>query len=235
MRLSVLLSVAALTGFAAPAFAESRSFELPSFDAVSVSAGLVATIDVGSAQSVSAEAPSASTLDRLDVRVEGGRLQLGISGNWMEWLFNLGHNRPIVVHVTVPALKAASASSGADMDVRGASGEAISIEASSGAAITATGISANSVSIDVSSGANAKLAGRCSSATVNSSSGARLNATELICDDVTANVSVGGSGQVHAAKAVIANTSTGGSLSVSGNPGVRTINSSTGGTVSFGG
>lgn len=158
MKLTPLLALAALAlGLATgPARAEERVYDMPTFERVEVTAGVSAIVEAGPAQAIRADAPNAATLDRLTVDVRGGTLRLGIEGNLVTWLFNLGQRRPIVVHVTAPAIRAAAASSGADIDVRGLSGDA-QLSASSGAAIVATIAAGADVSLDASSGASLRV------------------------------------------------------------------------------
>lgn len=215
------------------ALAESRTYDLPDFDGVSVSAGIVAIVTVGEAQSVIAEAPSEAVLNRLEVDVRGGRLSLGIDSNMLDWLFNLGRQRDIVVRVSAPALKTGDASSGADLDIKGMAGDRLSLSASSGASVAASGITGGDVTIDVSSGASMSAAGNCTTLSANASTGANLDADNLVCPGVTANASTGAQMSVSASSSLSADASTGAGISVSGKPGRTEVNSSTGGSITF--
>lgn len=233
MTRSVLVTAAALMGMTMPALAASRTYDLPPFDSVSVAQGIVAIVDVGAAQSVSAEAPSEATLDRLDIRVEDNRLRIGLDGNFLNWLMDIGRWHEITVHVGAPAIVAAAASSGANLDVNNASGKAITIDASSGAAVAAGLAMDGGAVLTASSGGNVKGTGTCGHLVVNVSSGGNIEAGRLACGDVTANASSGGHVRLDAGNSLVANASSGGSIAVVRRPASTSLNSSSGGSVSF--
>ena len=234
MRAPSLLFGLALAALAAgSARAETRSYQLPHFDSVSVATGISAIVETGGAEAVSAEAPNAAALDRLKVEVHEGQLRLSIDGNFVNWFFNLGQRKPIVVHVAAPAIKAAEASSGADLDLTLSSAEAVSIGASSGASVAATLGDTAKVSIDVSSGASLGAKGTCGSLIANVSTGGTFSGRDMVCDSVNTQASTGGHAEVHATHSVNANASVGGSVAVYGNPADSNINSGTGGSVTL--
>ncbi|MBI4921263.1 MAG: DUF2807 domain-containing protein [Devosia nanyangense] len=229
------LFVGALMGSAisTAALAESRTYEVPTFDQVSVSSGISATIEIGGAQSVIADAFNAAILERVQVDVRNGRLEVSLRWDALDWVFNFGADKGVVLHVAAPALKAAESSAGADVEVRGMSGDTLALSASSGSNIVATDVKGGRVDLSASSGAYLKLTGTCEHLVAAASSGANIEAGGLACQDVNANASVGGHVSVRAERSLDANASVGGSILVSGNPATTTIDSSTGGSVSF--
>ncbi|MDR3475839.1 MAG: DUF2807 domain-containing protein [Devosia sp.] len=234
MKTLPLLLAAASIGLAlGPARAEQRSYELAGFDTVSVATGISAIVEIGGGQSVSAEAPNAAALDRLKVEVTNGRLELAIDGNFVNWFFNFGQRKPIVVHIATPSLKAAEASSGADLDITGIAAAGLSLTVSSGASVAATATGAERLAFDASTGGTIKAAGTCTHLIANASTGASLDARDLICADVNAQASAGGHADVHADKSINANASVGGGIRVFGNPTDVNSNSGTGGSVDF--
>ena len=234
MRLLVALTAVALAGLVAGAArAEQRTYQLAPFDSVSVSTGISAVVTADGTQSVMAEAPNSAALDRLKVEVTDGRLEVRIDGNFVTWFFNLGQRKPIVVHIGTSGLKAAEANSGADLDISGVAGTALSLGASSGASISFQAADAERISMDVSSGASIKATGSCKHLIANVSSGGNVDARELHCDDVNAQASAGGHADVDAQKAINANASIGGSISIFGKPEDTNVNSGTGGSIDF--
>lgn len=224
--------LAAMAALSAPsAWAASQTFDVPPFDAVSVTAGIAAVVDVGGAQSVTAEAPNAATLSRLEIVVRDGRLDVGIKWNPLDLLFNLGQRRPVTVHITVPALVEASASAGADVDVNHASGEQLSFEASSGAALAVPGLAGDLVRIELSSGASLVASGTCDTLTIRTSSGADIDARALECATVIAEASSGGRMRTFASRSIDAEASSGGFIAVDGRPAQSRVESSSGGNV----
>src|SRR3954471_5113847 len=112
------------------ALAESRTFPVAAFDKVSVSSGITAIIEVGGAAAVSADAANSAILDRLQVEVRGDKLEIGFRSDFFDWIFNFGQNKGVVVHVASPSVVGAEASSGADVDVTGMTGDALTLSSS---------------------------------------------------------------------------------------------------------
>ena len=227
--------VCALLGsaFSTAALAESRSFEVPAFDQVSVSSGISATIEIGGSQSVTADAFNAAILERVQVEVRNSRLEVSLRWDALDWVFNFGADKGVVLHIAAPALNAADSSAGADVEVRGLAGDTLSLSASSGANTVAADVKGGRIDLSASSGAYLKLTGTCEHLVAAASSGANIEAGGLACQDVNANASVGGHLAVRAGRSLDAHASVGGSILVSGNPATTTIDSSTGGSVSF--
>jgi hypothetical protein len=234
MRYALLPAVAgAFISLTAGALAQSRNYDLPDFDSVSVSAGVTAIIAVGGTQSVTAESSSAAALNRLEVDVRDRRLEIGIESNPLGLLFNFGRSDRIVVRISAPHVSKAEASSGANVDVDGMSGDSLALFASSGAALAATGLSGAAVTIDGTVGANLDVSGTCGRLSASASSGASVEAGDLVCGEVRAQASSGAHLTVYAQTAIDADASVGGGVTVRGKPADMKVTSSTGGAVSF--
>jgi hypothetical protein len=230
---SLLAGASAFLFLTGSALAESRSYTLPPFDGVSVSGGISAVVEVGGEQAVVADAPASAILDRLVVEVRGGQLEIGFEWNALDWLFNFGRNKGVVVHVSAPALSQASASAAADMDVKSISGDVLSFDSSSGASMSIQGAKGVRVSANSSSGANLTLSGSCDQLVGSTSSGASLSAQSFDCQNVDVDASSGGYASVSATVSIDADASSGGSIDVFGSaPNVQS-NTSSGGSVSF--
>lgn len=228
---TALAGLAMVGAMTTAAIAESRTFDMPAFTEVSVGNGITAIVEAGPAQAVVAEASSASVLNRLEVDVRGGRLALRADWGFFDSIFNFGRRDEIVVHVTAPSITAGDASSGANLDLKAASGDRVTISASSGAAVDASGVNAAILRTNASSGARLKLAGTCGELTADASSGANIDAAAIPCDGVSANASSGARVAVRANNAVDANASSGGGIDVYGAPAQVRSNASSGGTV----
>lgn len=205
----------ARTGFACAALfilpgaalAETRSYDLADFDAVSVATGVTATIAVGGPFAVAAEG-DADDLERLEITVRGEELRIERDTRGLGWGRRSGR---IEVRVTMPDLAALSASSGSRAE--------------------AANIDAGDFEIDASSGASVEASGRCESLTADVSSGARINAEALLCHRARADASSGGSVRLHADESIAADASSGGSVVVAGSPVDRRTDTSSGGSV----
>lgn len=193
---------------AAPALAqEARTFDLPSFDRIDVSAGVVLVADIGEAQSIVVETRNGDFSD-FEIEVKNGELNLSRQWNRLAW-----HNKKSDYKVTLsaPTLRALDASSGSHAKV--------------------SNINASAFVIDVSSGAHATLDGACEECTLDLSSGADLNARDLECGDARIDVSSGGHGEITAIKSVVADASSGGFVAVYGAPPRVNIDKSSGGRI----
>lgn len=208
MSLRALAIAAAATAIGAgTAFADTQTYDLSGFNAISVSAGITAEIDVGGDYSIRAEG-SSDALERLDIRLRGDELKIGRKHRFG---FNWGRNERVTVYVTLPALNGLGVSSGADAE--------------------ATGVNANRFNLDASSGASVDVSGACKDINVDASSGASADASALECERGTADASSGASVRLFTSQSINADASSGGSIRVYGNPANTNIDRSSGGSV----
>ena len=226
----ILAASAAALCLSLPALAESRSYEVGEFTAISVSSGIDLVFETGGATSISVENEKGKFGDIVVERQEETLVlkrprRTGI-GSWSQ--------RPrYKVTATAPALEAISASSGADVTGTGLSGPNVSVEASSGADVTITGISAGGISLESSSGSDIDVSGTCESVEAESSSGSDIDARELICQSATADASSGSDISLYASVRVRADASSGGDVKVYGQPADAVMDKSSGGSVTL--
>ena len=112
--LAAACSAGAQEGRDAPSGAQGqRAFQVGEFQAVSLEGSHDVIVAVGGAPSVRAEG-DAEAIERLDIRVENGTLKIGSrsSNGW----FSRNRGR-VTVHVTAPALNAASIGGSGDMRI----------------------------------------------------------------------------------------------------------------------
>jgi len=91
-----------------------RSFEVGAFERINLAGSHDVVVTVGGAPSVRAEGDS-EALERLEIGVEDGELR--IANRSSSWSWFGGRHRGVTVHVTVPALTAASVTGSGDMRV----------------------------------------------------------------------------------------------------------------------
>ena len=195
---------------ATPAFAETKSWPLSDFTSVDVSAGLNAKITAGAPFAVRAEG-AAETLERLDIRTEHGVLVLARKPN-LGWRWKQSSGK-ITIYVSAPKIDG--------------------VDVSSGAAADATGIDAPNFKAEVSSGGSMSAYGTCGALRAEASSGAALDARELKCKTVDADASSGASISVYASESVSAQASSGAHIAVKGSPKLKSIDKSSGGSVTL--
>ena len=200
---AALLASAALTQASAQ---ETRTYDVGSFSAIDIAAGITAEVVIGSAQEVRAEADRGD-FDDLRIQVRGDTLEIK-----RDWRGGWGRKKPqYTVYVTATDLEG--------------------IDASSGSSISAEGVTGGDLEIDASSGASVKVAGDCDTLTAEGSSGATIRAKGLECQSVEADASSGASLAVFASKSVDAEASSGASVSVYGEPTNVSADKSSGGSV----
>ncbi len=194
---------------AAPVVAaeESRSFDLPEFSRIDVSAGVVLIADVGAEQSVVVKTNKGDYTD-LEIEVSDGELNITREWNPLSW-----HNSrsDYKVIINVPTLTA--------------------LDASSGARAKVFNIDAEQFLIDLSSGAHALLEGTCENCLLDLSSGADLEAKGLECENANIDVSSGGHGVISVLDTVKGDASSGGHVAVYGNPHQINVSKSSGGRI----
>jgi hypothetical protein len=220
---------------------DSRTYDLTGFDTVIVSTGVRALVTTGGAHSVRVEARDAETLDRLDVSVSGGRLQIGFARNFLDFVFNgglmellrHGGDLGVTAYVTLPTLNGAEASSGGKVEASNVKSDRFRGEASSGGELTLLGVTGGDYRMSASSGGTIEIEGSATELDAAASSGARIRADRLVARDGRLDASSGGRLETNVTSRLRANASSGGSIEVEGNPTDRNINSSSGGHISM--
>ncbi len=235
--------------FALPgaAFAATKTFDVSKFEAVSVSAGIVADIKIGSPQSVVAETDG-SDFDDLTVFVNDRGLWIGRPQQ--NWFFR--RHPDYQVHIVVPELHAVRASSSAKASVQGtpegdfaadasSSGKVVlgtlkvgnlSVAASSSGDAKLQAVTGSNVSLHASSGGSISIGGSCTALSVSASSGGEVRAAVLKCENVIAHASSGGEVSAFASKSVMGHASSGGDVRIEGKPPIVQVSESSGGDVS---
>ncbi|MBT8471463.1 MAG: hypothetical protein HKN14_14620 [Marinicaulis sp.] len=204
------VSLAALIAISGQALAgDERRFDLPDFDRIDLSSGVVLIADVGEAQSVLVKTDHGDFSD-FKIEVDNGELNVTRKWNRLSWHQNKSDYK---VLVTVPNLKG--------------------LEASSGSHAKVSNLDAESFFIDLSSGAHASLEGNCDNCSLDLSSGANLHAKNLECDAAEIDVSSGGFGELKVLSSVNADASSGGKVVVYGSPAIRSVDKSSGGRIKF--
>lgn len=222
-------SVATLI-LATPALAETRDYDVSSFTAIDVSAGIDVSFETGQSQSVSVE-NSKGDFGDIIVEVRGDTLVLKRPNRGLSWAKRERYS----VAVSAPTLSVLDVSSGADAIGSGLSGREVSISTSSGADANVVDIVAENVSLSSSSGSDLKASGTCDHVEADSSSGSDIEARELICKSADADASSGSDIEIYASERVDADASSGADVDVFGGPTQTQIDKSSGGSVSISG
>ena len=203
----LVIASAFLACAALPAFADERVYDLPAFDRIDVSAGIKVIASVGEPQAVSVRTVHGDFSD-LEIGVRDGELSISREWNRLRW-----HSKRVEYKVSV------------------STPDLIGIAGSSGSHAEITNVDSPTFEIDLSSGAHAEIKGVCGDCAVDLSSGANLDAQTLLCERADIDVSSGGHGTLSVIEAVNGDASSGGHVSVYGNPKIVNVDRSSGGRI----
>jgi hypothetical protein len=163
-------------------------------------------------------------IDRLITKVEGDELKIYFEGN----VKNVSKKE---VHISMPIIEELNSSSGAalkTMDV--ISGEGLEANVSSGAHMKIY-IDYNEFESSASSGAHMSVKGEVKEGEFEASSGASINAENLNLDEADVDVSSGANVKIGVVKELSVDASSGGGVYYKGEPVMRDIDLSSGGSV----
>ena len=188
-----------------------REFSVDDFDSVAVSQGINLNLVIGPASSVIAVADKDSDLDRLNIEVDEGVLEIR-RGSWVSGLFSIGKSHgSVTVNVVANKLQAVRSSSGAKADL--------------------TDIICSDLRLDASSGSRVEVSGRCDTVVIDASSGANVDSTDLLTTDADLDASSGASIRMFAGDSFRGDASSGSSIRVYGNPEVADSETSLGASI----
>jgi len=168
--------------------AAERSFPVGSFSEIMVTNSADVDVRTGSAASVVATGDP-DDLDRLDIRVEGNRLNIGTKQRGISW----SSRENITIRVNVPALSAATLSGSGNLAVDRVRGD-FSGRISGSGDLRLPMLDSAQLALAISGSGDIMAAGRCGSGTISISGSGDVNATQLTCE--TLNASVSGSGDI---------------------------------------
>ena len=211
-KTSVQFAALFLSSVALSTYADvEREFSVDDFDSVTVSQGINLNLVMGSAPSVTAVAEKDSDLDRLEIEVDEGVLEIR-RGSWVSGLFSIGKSHgSVTVNVVASELQAVASSSGANADL--------------------IDITCTDLQVDASSGSRIEVSGSCDTVAIDASSGASVDSSDLITSDASVDSSSGASIQVFAGESFRGDASSGSSIRVYGNPEVAESETSSGASI----
>jgi hypothetical protein len=166
---------------------------------------------MGSAPSVTAVAEKDSDLDRLEIEVDEGELEIR-RGSWVSSIFSMGKSHgSVTVNVVANELQAISSSSGAKADLMD--------------------ITCSDLRLAASSGSQVEVSGRCDTVVIDASSGANVDSSDLLTTDAAVEASSGASIRVFAGESFRGDASSGSSIRVYGSPKVTESEMSSGASI----
>lgn len=184
------LALAAALAAAAPAVAEVRTYTLAGFDRVALAGQHDARVSVGPRFSVRAEGRAAD-LDRLDLRVENGALELRDKRRaGMNW----SRGEPVRFTVTMPRLVGVSLAGSGALTADRASGQVFAGEVAGSGQLRIGALDVREARFSIAGSGAATAGGRCGEGQYEIAGSGTLNAGGLRCDGIS--VEIAGSGDV---------------------------------------
>lgn len=223
--IALTLNACVFTGVTGSRNVSTESREITeSFNKLSVSQGIEVILTQEPKVSMTIEADD-NLHELLITEVENDVLKIYFSEN-------VGNRKSSKVYLSMPELVSINTSSGSEVNGQNTfEVEKITLDSSSGSQIEVR-LNAQEVSASSSSGSDITIKGNCLFLIADSSSGSEINATELISQDVRANASSGADIDVISTQNFTGNASSGASINCDGNPKVKSIDKSSGGSVS---
>jgi len=195
------------------------------FDEISVSTGIEVILNQDTFEKVVVEVDE-NIQEILKTEVTGGKLKIYLEEG-------VSHTKTMKVYVTLKQLNSLTASSGSEVKtVNKINAENLTVSSSSGSEVSME-VNCSMVTVDSSSGSQMSVNGTSVAIKAECSSGADLDASKLIAEKGEASASSGSHLEVHVTKEIKAHASSGANIAVSGNPGMRDSDNSSGGSVRF--
>ena len=206
---------------ASPALGAERSFPVGAFSAVVLSGSPDVVVTTGADHDVRAEGADAD-LDRLDIKVEGGRLIIATKpGSW-----NWSSRGGVRVRVAAPNLSAASISGSGGMQVGPVTGDVAGRSGGSGDLACAS-VDAPTLTVSLSGSGDIMIGGgRCGSGNLSATGSGDIDAARVRCETLT--LSTTGSGDIAAQASGTATLRTSGSGDIRVTGGARCTTRSNG-------
>ena len=211
---TVLLAVLSACSMGAASIAGAgpagqRSFNVGGFDSVESAGSYDVVITVGGQPSVRAEGDE-TALERLEVRVENGRLRIGSRpGSWTS-------HGPTTVYVTAPSLKAASTSGSGNIQIGPVQAPQFSAETSGSGNINVDRVESDAAQFAIHGSGNIRAAGRARQTSLSIAGSGNGNLGGLQAENADVSIAGSGDASVHATGAASVNVAGSGSVQVTG-------------------
>lgn len=177
------------------------------FTAVSASEGLDVYLTQADEFQITVEADE-NVIDLIGTDIKNGKLRIHTREN-------IGHATK-KIFVSLPEITELESSSGAELTVKNdLNVDRIEIGASSGSDLEVN-LRANKIKADASSGANIELSGEAGDLEIHASSGSGIKARDLLVKTCNAKASSGANITLNVSEAIVADASSGGDISYSG-------------------
>jgi hypothetical protein len=224
MRTVLLLPLTLLV--AAPAFAETRTYDFRNFKKLDISAGYEVIFTQSNQTSVTIESDN---FDRITAKQTGDTIKIGRPENT-----NIRGRVHDIVRISAPDLERAELNAGVKFSVDGLQVDNLDLDINAGVEADFRRVTARNIRLDANAGVEVKLDGGCETLSVDAAAGVEIDATNLRCKSANVDASVGASVRVHTVERIVADAGMGASIRVAGSPKEVQKHASLGGSISVG-
>ena len=175
--------------------ATARNYQVEDFQKIAVRGPHDVNVTVGGAASVRAEG-SAEAMEKLEIRVENGRLIIGAKRKKDGWFDRSTNRDKVVVTVTVPALAAASVEGSGDIRIDKVQGEAFEGEIAGSGDLEIGDVRVKRTEFSIAGSGEIRAKGATESSEVSIAGSGDVDVSGLQAR--TAEISIAGSGGVRA-------------------------------------
>ncbi len=201
------------------------------FHGIEVGTGIRLTLTGGNAEEVAVSAATAEFRDRIITKVENGILKIYYESK-TDAINKRKETKDLKAYVSYKTLDQLDVTTGAEVQIDGTlTSASLKIKASTGGKMNGK-ISSNELKVDQNTGSLIILSGQVEKLEVEGSTGSKFEGEELVTSNCNAKVSTGARIWVTANNELSAKASTGGNVKYKGQPSVKDIRRSTGGSVS---
>lgn len=202
-----------------------------SFHGIEVGTGIQLTITNGSVEEVAVSAASVQFRERVVTKVENGILKIYYESK-TDAINRSKERKDLKAYVSYKSLDQLEATTGAEVTIDGIlTAASLRLNATTGARINGK-ISSSDLKVHQNTGSVITLSGKAEKLDVEGDTGSKFDAEDLVTGICNVKVSTGARIWVTANKELTAKANTGGNVKYKGEPAIKDIKRSTGGTVS---
>ncbi|MFK7947663.1 MAG: head GIN domain-containing protein [Saprospiraceae bacterium] len=202
----------------------TQQSEAGSFDAINVSDGLNVYVIMGEKENIEVQADD-NLMEYIKTEVNSGTLSIYVDDN-----VNLDMDN-VKINVTAVELSQINASAGSDVVLQNTiKSELFSCDVSSAADVKLL-IETENLSVNASSSGEVNIQGKADEVSLNASSAGEIDGEQLKAINCKAQASSGGNVDANVSGDLTAYASSGGKINYSGNPTIKEIETSSGGSV----
>jgi hypothetical protein len=209
--------------------AEKRN--ISGFHGIDVGTGIRLTLTGGHTEEVAVSAATTEFRDKIVTKVENGILKIYYESK-PNAINTRKEKKDLKAYVSYKTLDQLEANTGAEVQIDGTlTSPSLEIKANTGAKINGK-INSDDLKVNQNTGSLIILSGQAEKLEVEGDTGSKFEGEDLVTSTCNAKVSTGARIWVNANKELSAKANTGGNVKYKGQPAVKDIKRSTGGTVS---